>query len=239
MRQRNIISNALLLSLLFVAFDNLPLLAQEKQKTKVTIIMETYDEHGNKTVEKIVKEGAEADAIDLDNLGNGLSEQRSFEFRNFGDLQEMPGFDGWEPFEGQGFDQFRSFFDSLGFKGFGFFGDGFGNEEDWSPFGQFEESNVKPKLGVRINNLESEAGVLVTHVMDDTPAARAGIKEGDVILAIDDHSIATSQELVDYVQGLQPEDEVNIDIRRDGDHIQVVAKMTEYKPKKDIEIRKI
>jgi len=236
MRDKNIFSKGLLVLLLLIAIDYLPLLAQKESQTKVTIIKESYDEQGNKTVEKIVKEGAEADAIDLDQLGSGNSFQRSFEFKTFDDLKDMEGFGDFTPFGGQGMDQFKSFFDSLGFNDFEFFSDNFGNE-GWQPFGQMDA--IKPKLGIKISDLESEAGVLVTHVLENTPADRAGIKEGDVILALDDKQITSSQELVNHIQALKAEDVVSIDLRRNEQHLIVEAKLTEYRPKKEIEIRKI
>ncbi len=238
MRLKKICSKAPLILLLFIGIDCLPLLAQEKSKTKVTIIKESYDEDGNKTVEKIVKEGPEADAIDLDKLSQGIPQERSLEFKSFGDLQEMPGFENFAPFDGGNLNDFRSFFDSLGFQGFSFFGDEFGGE-GWPNFGPSDDFSVKPKLGVRINDLESETGVVVREVMPNTPAERAGLQEGDVILSVDDQTITTTSELVSYIQSRSAGDEVSIDLRRDDEHMQIVAKLTEYKPKKDIEIRKL
>jgi len=239
MRERNIFSRGLLILILFVAIDYLPLMAQKESQTKVTIIKETYDEHGNKTVQKIIKEGADADAIDLDKLQEGNNPmERSFDFKSFGDFGDLQGFENFMPFDGQGFDQFRSFFDSLGFGTFKFFGDSL-NSENWMPFDNSDSYTVKPKLGIKINDLESESGVLVTHVIEDTPADRAGVLEGDVILAIDDEQISSSQQLVSYVHGLQADDMIVIDLRRNGRHLQLEATLTEYKPKREIEIRKI
>ena len=45
--------------------------------------------------------------------------------------------------------------------------------------------------------------------------------------------------MISYIQTLRPEDEVAIDILREGDHQELKAALTEYKPKKEIEIRKI
>jgi S1-C subfamily serine protease len=38
---------------------------------------------------------------------------------------------------------------------------------------------------VRLFKLETETGVLVTHLEPDSPASRGGLQEGDVIVAID------------------------------------------------------
>ena len=241
MRMSTLISRGLLVISLFVVLDCLPLLAQKESKTKVTIIKEYYDENGQKIVEKIIKEGAEADAIDLDKLSEGADPwSRSFEFRSFGDLENLDGLENFSPFGEGGMDQFKQFFDSLGFGNFQFFGGDEWSNIPWNQFGEeYEPLAIKPKLGVKISELESEAGILVTHVIEDTPADRAGLQEGDVILAVDDQEVSSTADLVDHIQGLQADDVVMIDLRRGDEHLRLKATLTEYKPKKELDIRKL
>jgi carboxyl-terminal processing protease len=55
---------------------------------------------------------------------------------------------------------------------------------------RFEESTSGQFSGIGLSVLEVKRGLRVASVFDDTPAAEAGIREGDVIVAVDGHSIA-------------------------------------------------
>ncbi len=57
-------------------------------------------------------------------------------------------------------------------------------------------------------------GVAITAVTTDGPADRAGIKAGDVILAINDHYLFTIGELTDQVSHLQPGTTITVRYRR-------------------------
>jgi len=58
----------------------------------------------------------------------------------------------------------------------------------------------------------------VVRVDEAGPAAAAGIKIGDLILALDDQPISSGKELVDAVQSKQPGSTVRVRVRReDGD----------------------
>lgn len=221
----NLISKSILCVIILAAIDYLPTYAQ---KTRVTIIKETYDENGNKQVETIVKEGAEAEALDLDNLSK--PSDSDIQWQHFGlDSSFTKFFGQWN----QTFD-FDALFDSLPRS----LGDGLGFQF-FDNFGDRDNLMYKPKLGVQIKALENQAGVVVMHVLHDTPADRAGLKEGDIILALDDNKVNSHQDVVEYIQSLQPEDEVLIDVMRDKEYIQLTATLTEYKGQKELEIRKL
>jgi carboxyl-terminal processing protease len=55
---------------------------------------------------------------------------------------------------------------------------------------QFEEANSGRFSGVGLTVTEVKRGLRVASVLPNTPAERAGIQEGDVIVAVDGHSIA-------------------------------------------------
>ncbi len=234
MNKRNIFLKAIFCLIVLVGIDYLPVYAQ-KQKTKVTIIRETYDDQGNKTVETIIKEGAEAEALDLEKLGS-LPKDNPIEWWDlysdslpFGD--KSLNFSFKSPLD------FKSFFDSLGMGDFNFF-----DQYDLPLFGDFgpgDELDNKPKLGIRVSELESQTGVLVMNVMPDTPADEAGIEEGDVILSIDQKKIEAPADLVNHIQSLNLNDEVILDVLRDGKYLEIKARLTSLKPKKEMEIRKI
>lgn len=58
-------------------------------------------------------------------------------------------------------------------------------------------------------------GVLVTEVVDNSPAAKAGLRNGDVILRVDSQEIYTPEDLGHYV-GAHPEQSVRVECLRQG-----------------------
>lgn len=80
-------------------------------------------------------------------------------------------------------------------------------------------------LGVQIKDLskqlqeyfEVKNGVLVEEVMKDSPAEKAGLKAGDVIVSIDDRKLEDYHDLIRTVNYYDPEEEVNISYVRKGD----------------------
>jgi serine protease Do len=72
-------------------------------------------------------------------------------------------------------------------------------------FQNFDMMNGNPRLGVEIQDLDGDLGAyfnrpdgkgaLVTRVLDDTPAKRAGLHSGDVIIELDGQSIADTDDL--------------------------------------------
>ena len=82
------------------------------------------------------------------------------------------------------------------------------------------------KLGIRFQeisgqlaqyfHLSSEEGILVVHVDTDSPAAKAGIKAGDVVLKIDGKSVADEEDLRRAVDGLEAGKEASLTVQRDG-----------------------
>jgi S1-C subfamily serine protease len=110
------------------------------------------------------------------------------------------------------------------------------------------ESIVHPYIGVQIANLTPEMarrnnedinssfylpeinGVVVIRVMEDTPAARAGLRRGDVVVEVNGSPIASADDLQLKVENTQVGDTLQLQIRR-GDRTQTVqVKTAELKP---------
>lgn len=235
MKTGNSLTKFIFCLIVLVGIDYLPTYAQ-KQKTKVTIIKESYDENGNKTVQTIIKEGAEADAIDLDNLGKSNNGQ-GLQWFNF-NSDSLPLGNQFFDYSFKNPESLRSLMDSLGLGNFNFFDqDNFGLFGDDGFNSSFELS--RPKLGIRISKLETQAGVVINEVMPGTPAEKAGLKVGDIIVSIDQNKVDAPEDLVNHIESLDFEDTVALDIIREGEYLEIEAQLSEIKPKKELEIRKL
>lgn len=92
-------------------------------------------------------------------------------------------------------------------------------------------------LGVSIRNLshrearyyelEEPNGAQVQDVMEDTPAEKAGVEAGDVILGVNDHDVVNTRDLIDYVASFPPGAEVRLRVLRDSEQIEVDVKLEE------------
>lgn len=81
-------------------------------------------------------------------------------------------------------------------------------------------------LGVQINNitkdlvekqdLEVISGAYVAAVDPKSGARQAGVKEGDVIVAIDGRDIDNTAQLIGYIGSKRPGDKINVTVNRDG-----------------------
>jgi len=74
---------------------------------------------------------------------------------------------------------------------------------------------LTPELAEALKLGESK-GVLVGGVVNDAPAAKAGIKPGDVLTRIGTHAIATPTELLASVAALKPSSQVEVGVQRAG-----------------------
>ena len=66
-------------------------------------------------------------------------------------------------------------------------------------------------------DLEENSGVLVNQVIDDAPAAAAGLQPGDIIVEIDGEKVTRPVELRRKIQNTEPGDQVTIEYLRDGE----------------------
>jgi predicted metalloprotease with PDZ domain len=87
-------------------------------------------------------------------------------------------------------------------------------------FPQFEYFLPNPRramLGVNLGGTEPNGGgVRVEGVSPGGPAAEAGVKAGDVIVAIDSKAVTTGREIVKAMEAIEPGDKIELGLRRDG-----------------------
>ncbi|MFA5914225.1 MAG: DegQ family serine endoprotease [Burkholderiales bacterium] len=77
--------------------------------------------------------------------------------------------------------------------------------------------------------LKRPTGALVASVEDDGPAAKAGIKAGDVILKFNGQTISSSSELPERVADVKPGTKATLEISRNGATKEIEVKVGELK----------
>ena len=95
----------------------------------------------------------------------------------------------------------------------------------------------RPVLGVVIEDVEPEdaevfrlpnvSGVVVQDYSDDSPARRAGVQKGDVIVAVNGQPVNAVNELQRVVRSFQPGQTVTLDIIRYGRRVQARVELME------------
>jgi serine protease Do len=65
--------------------------------------------------------------------------------------------------------------------------------------------------------LDRPAGALVAQVLDGGPAAKGGLRVGDVILSMNDKPVVMSADLPHLIGALKPGDKARLQVARDGD----------------------
>ena len=66
---------------------------------------------------------------------------------------------------------------------------------------------------INLDTRDYEAGVVVTHVEPDSPAAAAGIQRGDIILSVDDQQVNTLLDLMREIEGKSAGDEIILSVQ--------------------------
>ena len=81
----------------------------------------------------------------------------------------------------------------------------------------------RPLVGITV--AETRYGLFISGVTDGTGAAKAGLKEGDMISKVEDKSVKTSAELNEIRDTKKPGDSLKFKIMRDGEMIDIDVKL--------------
>lgn len=112
------------------------------------------------------------------------------------------------------------------------------HSRDGEPFAwSFGDGGARGYLGVGIVQLTPELrehfgaptdrGVMVSKVVDDSPAATAGIAVGDILLSVDDEAIDGEWDLIRQIGRHGGGETVSIEVQRDGTPFSVTATLEE------------
>lgn len=80
--------------------------------------------------------------------------------------------------------------------------------------------------------LADDKGVLVSHVDEDGPAAKAGLKAGDVLLKIDGRPVRDGGDLRDELRKAEPGSEVSVTVQREGKPLDFKLKLAGAEPRR-------
>jgi len=86
-------------------------------------------------------------------------------------------------------------------------------------------------------DISSDVGVLVTDVVEQSPAEKAGFEVGDIILKYDGKEVTSPRRLSKLVRKTAPDTQVKVDISRDGKKKTLTAKVGEFDHEKACTIK--
>src|SRR5258708_14691520 len=81
--------------------------------------------------------------------------------------------------------------------------------------------------------MNETGGAVVTQVEPDAPGAKAGIKVGDVITAVNSEKISDAGELQATISGKRPGTKVTLEVMRDGSHVSLPVTLQEFAGNKE------
>ena len=88
-----------------------------------------------------------------------------------------------------------------------------------------EEVNRRAALGVTLSR-GTHGSVRVLAVAANSPAAKAGLRMGDRIVAIDDHTVNSYRDVIEWVGAEHPGDQIRLKVDRYGLEGQLVATLS-------------
>lgn len=104
---------------------------------------------------------------------------------------------------------------------------GFGLQDLLPPSGDFrgiEGFNRRPRLGIHAQDTEDGKGVKVLGVDEESAAAKAGVKEGDIITRFDDKEVNSATTLAETALASKAKPSVHINLLRAGKSLDLEVK---------------
>ncbi len=88
-----------------------------------------------------------------------------------------------------------------------------------------KEINSDPNIGLSVNE---ERGVLVVKVVPDSPAAKAGLRSGDVIQKLNGQPVTNASTIQQAVEDSSVGGNVRVDLRRNGQNLSLVVQPSAF-----------
>lgn len=96
-------------------------------------------------------------------------------------------------------------------------------------FGEDGSGGAYLGVSTREETKLSEGGARITRIFPDTPAQKAGLEEGDVIVAANGKPVRGPAMLTETIHAAKPGDRIAFEVVRDGDRKTVTAELAERK----------
>ncbi|MCB0714681.1 MAG: PDZ domain-containing protein [Chitinophagaceae bacterium] len=101
-----------------------------------------------------------------------------------------------------------------------------GNRIFTQPFNQYRMMyDNAPKLGISVQDVDEGNGVKVINVEEESNAAKAGIQEDDLIIAVDGQSVKNTDDIVKLIKESKDKNSIMIQLNRDGKVMNIETKM--------------
>lgn len=87
-------------------------------------------------------------------------------------------------------------------------------------------AELTPELRTHFG-VPEDAGVMISRVLEDTPAARAGLRVGDIVTAVDGERVGSGMQLGNSVRKREDGETVLLEVWRDGSALNLTAAVQE------------
>lgn len=104
--------------------------------------------------------------------------------------------------------------------------------EAWGQMTFAAADDDRPITGA-IFDRESQNGVKITEVVEDMPAAKAGLKPGDVLIRIAGKEVNTFHALQRFLAKCKPGEKVEVTVRREGETVNTQLELARRRPLDD------
>jgi S1-C subfamily serine protease len=89
-----------------------------------------------------------------------------------------------------------------------------------------QPTDLTPQVSERFD-IDLESGVLALMITEGSPAGEAGLREGDVIVAIDGDEVRIVEDLLAQLRERAPGDRITLGIVRNGDRRELQVTLTD------------